>query len=214
MKIRDSIIFDLDGTLWDASFATAAGWNAVLRENGFTNLEVTAEDIRRVSGLPPEESITKCFENASNFDQQALIPELDVAEKTNIEQSGGRLFADVYKGIADLSKVFDLFLVSNCQSWYLESFWTHTNLQSFFAGDVCNGKSRLPKSQMIKNISDTYYLKYPVYIGDTIWDQQAANMAGVEFGYVSYGFGEAVNPELEFDSFGELVGWFLSAKTA
>jgi phosphoglycolate phosphatase len=47
METYDSIIFDLDGTLWDASEACANAWNIAL----LTGLSVKPDDIRGVSGL-------------------------------------------------------------------------------------------------------------------------------------------------------------------
>ncbi len=57
----DSIIFDLDGTLWDASFASAAGWNIALIENNLSEFQVTDDDIRKISGLPFGECLANLF---------------------------------------------------------------------------------------------------------------------------------------------------------
>jgi phosphoglycolate phosphatase len=61
---------------------------------------------------------------------------------------------------------------------------------------------------MIERIVDRYGVMNPIYIGDTEGDRQAADAAGVDFGYASFGFGRVAAPAPAFASFGELVAWF------
>lgn len=207
----DSIIFDLDGTLWDASEATAAGWNVVLAKNGLSEFQVTADDIRKISGLPFDECVSKIFGHVEQIDCSSLEPFFDEEEKRFLESDGGKLFEGVETGIRVLSNEFPLFLVSNCQSWYLQLFWNQFRIDQYFQGAACYGESGESKARMIREISDKHALKHPVYIGDTEGDQKASCEAGVPFGYASYGFGTADNPRVSFTSFEELVSWFLSA---
>ncbi len=48
-------------------------------------------------------------------------------------------------------------------------------------------------------------LQAPLMVGDADGDEAAARFAGTPFAFVSYGFGQAVNPDYIFDSFGQLV---------
>jgi phosphoglycolate phosphatase len=43
-----------------------------------------------------------------------------------------------------------------------------------------------------------------VYVGDTAGDEQSARVAGIPFVFAKYGFGKAVNPDYELDSFENL----------
>ena len=54
---NDTIIFDVDGTLWNACPASAKGWNIGLAKLGI-NKKVTSEQIESVAGNPYE----KCVE--------------------------------------------------------------------------------------------------------------------------------------------------------
>ena len=74
MKKFDSIIFDLDGTLWDASEASATGWNVVLVKNNLPEFQVTADDIRKISGLPFDECLTNIFGHVEQVTVSALNP--------------------------------------------------------------------------------------------------------------------------------------------
>ena len=208
MKKYDAIIFDLDGTLWDASNATAAGWNVALVDQGLSELQITADQVRGISGLPFDECIIRLFGHVRQVDSGKLTAVIDVEEKCAVEAMGGTLFEGVKRGIEALAEGYPLFLVSNCQSWYLESFWNHSRIKEFFQGEDCFGNSGKPKAEMIRGISDQYFLKQPIYIGDTHWDQQASHTAGVDYAQVNYGFGQASNPELSFLNFTQLVSWF------
>ena len=49
MKI-ESLIFDIDGTLWDSRALVAEGYNIQLRAEGYDHLCVTAEDLKPLFG--------------------------------------------------------------------------------------------------------------------------------------------------------------------
>jgi beta-phosphoglucomutase-like phosphatase (HAD superfamily) len=50
----DAIIFDVDGTLWNASQASAEGWNRGLAKLG-CDRTITARDVERVPRRPFED---------------------------------------------------------------------------------------------------------------------------------------------------------------
>ena len=57
----DSIIFDLDGTLWDSSEAVAESWNQTIDKLGESRSKLTVEDIKAVMGLTIEAIAAKFF---------------------------------------------------------------------------------------------------------------------------------------------------------
>ena len=46
----ESLIFDIDGTLWDSRAIIAEGYNEVLTQAGYPELCVTAEDLKKLFG--------------------------------------------------------------------------------------------------------------------------------------------------------------------
>jgi phosphoglycolate phosphatase len=204
---RDALIFDLDGTLWDAAAASAQGWNVALAELGVA-LRVTVNGIRSVSGNP----FSRCAEIL--LPELRPIPEgtlhlLEDHERAGIESIAGVLYAGVADGLRELSAAYPLFLVSNCPDWYLEAFFQVTGLREYFTGWDCHGSSGVSKSRMLLNLCERHGLARAVYVGDTQGDADASAGAGIEFAYVSYGFGEASQPAYSFSAFGELVDYFL-----
>jgi phosphoglycolate phosphatase len=209
MDKYDSILFDLDGTLWDAAEATAKGWNKALAAMDFPDLRVTADEIRGVCGLPFSECITTLFKHLDEADCKALGPRLDEEEKRSIEAVGGIVYADVVEGLDKLSSSYSLYLISNCQSWYLKAFWDQYPVKPLFKGQDCYGDSGVDKSEMIRALVKKYSLKKSIYVGDTAGDQESSRNGGIAFGHAAYGFGVAEGASPVFNNFHQLIDYFL-----
>jgi len=207
MMKYDSLIFDLDGTLWDACPVTAKAWNEKLAELGLEG-DLSGDDIRSVAGLPQQVCIQTLLPSQIN-QKSNLIAELTIAEKYAVEEKGGELFDGVKEGIIELSKKYKLFIVSNCLDWYLKLFFENPGLKECFTDWDCVGMSGLPKSEMIKGLIETHSLENSVYIGDTEGDEEAALGAGIDFIHAKYGFGKTKGEHKSFNSFGELLEWLM-----
>jgi phosphoglycolate phosphatase len=204
----DALIFDLDGTLWDAAVPTADGWNQALSELG-AQTRVTVEGIRSVAGTP----FLGCVER--------LVPELcppseaalriiDLREEQALAEAGGALFPGVADGLRALAAAYPLYLVSNCQDWYLTLFYEKTGLLEHFTGGDCNGQSGLSKAEMLARLASDQGLQNAVYVGDTQGDHDSTRAAGMTFVLARYGFGSVDETVLGFDDFGELVEHYLA----
>jgi phosphoglycolate phosphatase len=205
--IYDALVFDLDGTLWDAAAASTHGWNLALEEMGALP-RITVAGIRSVSGNP----FPRCVEillPELRPASKATLQLLETGERAGIEALGGVLYEGVADGLRELALTYRLLLVSNCPDWYLEAFFRATGLRECFAGWDCHGSSGAGKPSMLLDMRDRYRLAHAVYVGDTQADRAAAEEAGMEFAFVRYGFGETSRPSLSFGSFGELVEHFL-----
>ena len=197
----DSLIFDLDGTLWDACPTTADSWNSKLKELNIP-VVLSADDIRSVAGKPN----ALCIEILlSKYYGPQLVADLTIAEQHAIRERGGDLYAGVAEKIPALAATHKLFIVSNCPDWYLKLFFERFQLHKHFTDWDCVGTSGLPKYQMIQNLIDNHQLQNTVYIGDTLGDEEAAQGAKIPFIHAAYGFGTAKNPKETYNSFEELV---------
>jgi phosphoglycolate phosphatase len=214
MQHFDSIIFDLDGTLWDASCTCADAWNIALKNAGINGCKVTADQIREVSGLPFEECVRVLFRGLTQDIIEQLSVDIDAQESAALRVRGGKLYEGVEAGIRTLAQHYKLFIVSNCQSWYLQLFLNQHNMRQSFLASSCHGDTGLDKSVMISQICDTHNLRFPIYIGDTARDQVASLQAEVKFGFASYGFGQADRPDYTFTSFTQLTEWFNNGRAA
>jgi phosphoglycolate phosphatase len=210
--LYDAAIFDIDGTLWDASRTSAEGWNSGLAKLGIDR-RISPSQIRSVTGNAYERCVEILLPGLQASCPE-LIQTLNDCEMAAIRSRGGEFFRGAVVAIRELSESLRVFLVSNCQEWYLDLFLGFSGLRPVLAGFDCHGISGLPKSAMLRKIKGAYLLNNPVYVGDTAVDQAAAKMAGIEFIHVSWGFGEPDGDVKTANSFAELMEYLRDEKAA
>jgi phosphoglycolate phosphatase len=186
----DSVIFDLDGTLWDASAAITHAFQVAKNSVDYIADDVTLAQVQAVTGQPYEVVYERLFPNlpAEKFEEyRALCAQQELAAA---RQPGGVLYPDLEATLAYLKgQNYRLFIVSNCQRGYVEAFFDNSQLSHYFEGHQCFGTKMLPKSENIREVVAQYGLQAPVYVGDTPGDLAASQAAGVPFVFATYGFG-------------------------
>ncbi|RYZ97996.1 MAG: HAD family hydrolase [Sphingobacteriaceae bacterium] len=186
----DSVIFDLDGTLWDSTANVAVAWQAVKQQVNYIKDDITQQDVQGITGLTYTTIFEKLFpylddDKRAEFKGLASKSELDT-----LNELGGELYPGIEETLHYLSGKYKLFLVSNCQNGYAETFFNHSKLQHYFLGYQCYGTKGQPKFENIKDVVNDFKLSAPVYIGDTQADYEATVKAGVPFIFSAYGFGK------------------------
>lgn len=193
--MTDSIIFDLDGTLWDSTDIVAGAWNCVIAEETDLDLRLTSRDLKNLFGRLLPDIAAVIFSDETKERQLELMDLCCQEEHRALLRNPGAL----YKGLEDMLKILSenhrLFIVSNCQAGYIEVFLKSTGLARYFEGHLCPGDTGKAKASNIRTIVDTFHLKSPVYVGDTAGDFQAAVEAGLPFIFASYGFGKVDHPD-------------------
>ena len=170
----DSIIFDLDGTLWDSTVPICESWNVVLKRHAeIKRPPVTINELGECMGLPMYDIAAKLFPLESKEVQTAIMDELCAYENV----------------LSLLSKRYRLFIVSNCQDGYIEAFLKAHRLAKYFDDTECWGRTRTCKGESNKILIKRNNLCNPVYAGDTSGDAESADYAGIPFIYAAYGFG-------------------------
>ena len=86
---------------------------------------------------------------------------------------------------------YRLFVVSNAQDGYVESFLTAHRLWDVFEDHESSGRTGRGKADNILDVIRRRGLQAPVYVGDTVSDEEGARGAGIPFIYCRYGFGES-----------------------
>ena len=54
LSSADSILFDLDGTFWDASLSATTAWNRTLENIGYANSVITQNELKAFTGIKIE----------------------------------------------------------------------------------------------------------------------------------------------------------------
>ncbi|MBN8191226.1 HAD family hydrolase [Bacillus sp. NTK074B] len=204
----DSIIFDLDGTLWDPIESVLEAWNKVITKYGGNLNGITRKQLEGTMGLQMKEIGEILFPELEEEERVQLLKDLSRHEIPHLRKHGGELYQHIDSVLGELSKKYRLFIVSNCQDGYIEAFYDYHRLDKHFNDYENPGRTGLSKGDNIKLIIERNHLKEPVYVGDTKGDQKAAKEAGVPFVYVSYGFGEVDTYEFMVESFDELLKIF------
>jgi phosphoglycolate phosphatase len=200
----DSLIFDLDGTLWDTTATCAKAWQSVIDNLDFINISISQRDIRRIAGTQHDLIFQTLFPTLTEPEHTLLTRLCGEAELNYISQYGGELFGNLGEIFTDLSSTFNLFIVSNCQDGYIESFLNYYKLNTFIQDFECSGRTLENKTHNIRRIIQRNNLKTPVYIGDTQGDSDAACGNQIPFIYAAYGFGTVDSFDKKISSLAEL----------
>jgi phosphoglycolate phosphatase len=201
----DSIIFDLDGTLWSSTDVVRKAWNEVLRGYEEIKSEITNEDLEGIMGLQIKDIGKKLFPYLGEVMQGKILKECCELENEYLAEQGGILYGNLEEVLIELSRSYKLFIVSNCQCGYIEAFLKYHKLGKYFTDFENPGRTGLTKGENIRLIMERNHLSNPVYVGDTEGDFKAAKFAQIPFIYARYGFGEVEGYDYVIDSLNELM---------
>lgn len=201
----DAIIFDLDGTLWDTCAACALAWNRVLQRNQIAWRPITPDDVRAVTGKPHDTCIRETFQGLPEASLQLLVEHTQSEDALAIQELGGELYPGVDAGLRSLYARYPLFIVSNCQAGYIETYFETSGHGRWFRDFECWGNTGLSKAENLAALIARNELRTPLFVGDTRGDRDAALACKVEFAHVRYGFGRCEDATLHADTFAQLV---------
>lgn len=186
----DSVVFDLDGTLWDTRAIIVRARNAVARKLDLNVPSVTVEDVRKTMGLPVDEVYRVSWPTLNQTELAAVKRDLPALIDEALASATDLLYPGVFAGLERLAAQKPIFIVSNCSESYLESFLDGSGSRSVFTDCECYGRTGLPKGTNLSNVVRKHGLQTPVYVGDTDSDRIAAVQAQTAFIHAAYGFGE------------------------
>ena len=199
----DSIGFDLDGTLWNSIEAVTEAWVETAKK--YNLHEPTIEEMTGVMGLNKINLMKKLYPELDFDTQMRFFEDSVVISDEIISKKGGKLFDGLVETLTELKKHFKLYIVSNCQNGYIETFLRFYGLENYFC-DFENPDERcLSKGENIKAVLERNGFKNSIFVGDTQGDADAAKFAGIPFIYSSYGFGKVDSPGFTISSLSEIA---------
>lgn len=203
----DAIMFDVDGTLWDSTEVVAESWNRALKDTGHS-LTVDAKRLKGLFGLPMADIFKDIIPEATREEFEQFEDLCNRYEEEQLEAEPGYIYEGIVDAIRVLSEKYKLFIISNCQSGYIEIVMKHLGIEEYITDYTCPGDSGLLKAANIRMMAQKHELKYPVYVGDTRMDEIACNDADVPIVFASYGFGKTEAPIAEISSPKDLLKIF------
>ncbi len=201
----DGIIFDLDGTLWDTTEVSTKAWNHLLKTKTTVDRQIAVEELKATFGKLMDEIVEILLPKLDEKEREKICEMFCEYENEYMKSGDYILYEGMLEGIKKLSEKFPLFIVSNCQAGYIETFLEETNLHNYITDHTCPGDTGMAKADNIRLIMERNQLDKVVYVGDTAGDEAACQEARVPMIHVAYGFGSAKNPWKTVQSFGELL---------
>ena len=192
----DGILFDMDGTIWDNTPLFAASWQRACADSGF-DVPFTADTLKGLFGKTMTDIADACIPADDPEVRYKALKLCEEYEMKDLEKDGrDTTYPGLKETVISLSKRIPLFIVSNCQSGYIETFLRKSGLTPYFKDFICYGDNGLIKADNIRVIADRHSLKKPVYLGDIQGDLDACIKAEVGFIWASYGYGKKVDSYL------------------
>lgn len=186
----DSLLFDMDGTLWDAVDSYAKVWNVTIDDLHVQCPAVTRQKLEELMGTPLAGIYAQLIGNEDI--KEEFLAALAENERRLMPVLGGVLYEGVRQTIAELSRTTKLFMVSNCDASGVPNFLSYTGLGEYFTDFTTYGGTLCEKDVNIKALVERYKLQSPLYVGDTAGDAASSHRAGVPFAWAAYGFGKNV----------------------
>ena len=200
----DSIIFDVDGTIWDSTQSVADSWNKAIREHSDLDLTLDPVSLSRVFGKTMTEIADALFPALDTEARMKLLDACYAEENRYLEDHPGLLYDGVAGTIRNLSLRYPLYIVSNCQCGYIEVMLKTSGLAPYIKDHPCFGETLRPKGETIRMLMEKNGLKSPVYVGDTQGDADACKTAGIPFIFAEYGFGDVPDAATRIQRFSDL----------
>ncbi len=180
------IIFDLDGTLFQAKYCDINAINRLFDEFGIMRTE--EQYITQSIGKKTEDFLSSLLPSTINInDASKRFREL---EQNEVKESG-ILFPNITEMLENLfSKGHLLYICSNGSIEYIELVLQRTKIREYFC-EIYSAKHYDSKAKAIKNIINSN--QSAIVIGDTFSDIDAAMSNHIPSIGVTYGYGNIVD---------------------
>ncbi len=199
--MKTGIMFDMDGTLWDSTKEICYIWNEVLKEYG---VELSMERLQSLMGKTMDVIAENVMPEKSIEERKEIFDRCLQVENEYLEQHGGILYPQLEETLKVLKETYPLYIVSNCQSGYIEAFLKYYKFEKYFDYFECLGNTGKGKAYNQKLVAERNQLDRVIYVGDIQGDYEATMEAGFEFIHAAYGFGTVDADVKRLKAFSEL----------
>ena len=202
----ESIILDIDGTLWDSRALVAEGYNIQLQQEGLGHLCVDAEALKPLFGKVLEEIADILFVSIPAPERYELMARCMRTENLHMRHDPCHIgYPGIRETVEELAKKYRLFIVSNSEQGYPELCMEKLGLTPYIEGHLCYGDTGTSKGKTIRTLMEKHNIGSCVYVGDTQGDYEATLEAGIPFIWASYGFGSPAGFDARIDKFEDLL---------
>lgn len=207
MKKEACIIFDMDGTLIDSSFAMTQSVNHVRHHLGLAPMD-KAELEYYIN--QPDQHLPKIFYNTEEYNpsHRALFRDHYMATSTQHIQ----LYPEVKEMLEFISTRATLGIATNASDFFARHMLQYLDVLRFFDSIVGanNVPEPKPNPQMLEFLMQSVdcIKEHSLLVGDSIKDEQAAQNADIPFIFVDWGYGKSETASMRAHNIHELIGLF------
>lgn len=127
----EAIIFDLDGTMWDAVGGILLTWNQVVSNHPECRKEpISPEELSGCLGLPMTEIGARLFPDVPQEKQQMLLDECCALENQYLSEHGGILYPKLEKTLLALKRTISFLWSATAKRGMLRALSKRTGLKS------------------------------------------------------------------------------------
>ena len=100
--MKQGIIFDMDGTLWDSADGVAKSWTQVVRKEYRKDMVITEQDIKSVMGKTMDVIGDIFFPDLTPEGRKELVGKCGDWENEYLRRNGGKLYPELEETIKKL----------------------------------------------------------------------------------------------------------------
>ena len=193
------IVFDLDGTLWTTEEAYIESYKKIAKEFSFT--PENDDVVRECLGVKLEQVVLKLFPHCPDKETMGRIAVKYVAEYC--AKNPKFCSKDIVRLFKELSKKYDLYIMSNCPRVFLDGFMAVSNLTPYVKGTFSISEGN--KEQHLEKVTNGYKDRI-LFVGDSQLDyDEISNHKCVQFCYAKYGYMACSNYEYHIDALDDIL---------
>ena len=203
----ESIIFDIDGTLWDSRALIAEGYNIQLRKEGLHHLQTNEDVLLKLFGKTMSDIADNLFPDFPPEERYALMDRCIESEDAYLNEHPCDTIAypDIQSTMEELAKKHRLFIVSNGQKGYPQLAAKKLKVDHLISGYLSYGDTGTEKGETIRILMKDHNIANAVYVGDTQGDYEATLEAGIPFVWAAFGFGNPAGYDAKIEKFADLL---------
>ncbi len=203
------MILDIDGTIWNTTGIVAVAWNKAVDMSGFDAAKVNAQALQQEFGKTMDVIAKDLWPNLDKAKREILMSYCCSEEQIALQENVVDIsYPEVIETIKELSASENIYVVSNCQSGYIELTLEKTGLTDYIKDFECFGRTGKGKAENLQLLVTRNQIMHPVYVGDTQGDADACSQAGIPFVWASYGFGSVEKYYERIDRFSDVKKLF------
>ncbi len=195
----DAVIFDVDGTLWDATARAAESWQATCERLGVPAHHITQERLMKEFGKTLEDIGYSLFPDLPKKESVRILDQCCTDELDYLRANHPDFYPEIREVLSSLASRLPVFIVSNCQAGYIEAMMETAGIEAIITDHLCPGDTGEAKAANLLRLAEKYDLKNAAYVGDTMGDYNAVREAGMYFIFASYGYGSVPEPDAVID---------------